>query len=85
MILQSLHVRRFISVCLQTMVTEGHNKIETTNDNHNICIDLEAIGCDAGVPEAWSIEKPKRSRAKLLPKLVVIGMGSNLLNMIRIL
>ena len=32
MILQSLDVTRFISVCLQTMVTIGHNKIDAKND-----------------------------------------------------
>ena len=57
--------------------------VTQTNDNHNICIDLEAIGRDGGVQEVWRIDKPKRSRARLLPKLVVIGMASHLLNMIR--
>ena len=42
------------------------NSVRQTNDNHNICIDLEAIGCDVGVQEAWSIEKPKGSLARLL-------------------
>lgn len=32
MILQSRDVTRFISVCLPTMVTRGHNKIEAKND-----------------------------------------------------
>ena len=43
------------------------------NDNQANCIDLETVGTEQKVQEAWSIRQPKVSKARLLPKLVVIG------------
>ena len=43
------------------------------NDNQDNCIDLETVGAEQKVQEACSIRQPKVSKARLLPKLVVIG------------
>ena len=43
------------------------------NDNQDNCNDLETVGAEQKVQEACSIRQPKVSKARLLPKLVVIG------------
>ena len=49
----------------------------TAIDGHqDNCIDLETIGTEQKVQEAWSIQQPNRSKPNLLHKLVLIGKST---------
>ena len=53
--------------------TEEKGSQEYKDNNQDNCIDLETIGTEQKVQEAWSSEQANGTKANLLPKLVLIG------------